>query len=255
MEKRFQNLSGSLNALVVAESAVRHASFTAAARELGLTQPSVSRHVATLEDRIGQPLFERRNNRIRPSAAGRRLADAVSLGFSHVEAAMEELAPSAAGEGIVLACSFGFADQWLLPRFSSLQEALGGTRIRMATTDWQEDLDLSRVDAAVVSDLSAAADRKSIPLFAEEVFPVCSPDYLQRHPHLADSVEALLTADLLQFDVGASGFLTWPQWFARFGHDLPTDSRQRVFDAYPFLTRAAEDGQEWRSVGVSWSTG
>ena len=249
MERRFRNLSGLLNALVVAESAVRHSSFTGAARELGLTQPSVSRHVAMLEERIGQLLFKRHDNRTRPSAVGRRLADAVSLGFAHVEAAMEELAPSAAGEGIVLACSFGFADQWLLPRSSGPQEALGGARIRMATTDWLEDLDLSRVDAAVVSDLSAAPDRKSAALFAEEVFPVCSPDYLQRHPDLAASVEALLSADLLLFDVGASGFLTWQQWVAHFGVRLPADSGRRVFDAYPFLTRAAQDGA---GVALGW---
>ena len=159
---------------------------------------------------------------------------------------MEDLAESA---GTALACSFGFADQWLLPRFSSLQEALGDTRIRMATTDRLEDLDLSRIDAAIVSDLSAVADRKSIPLFAEEVFPICSPDYLQRHPHLAESVEALLTVDLLQFDVGPSGFLTWQQWFARFDLDLPADSGRRVFDAYPFLTRAAQDGA---GVALGW---
>jgi DNA-binding transcriptional LysR family regulator len=249
MERRFANLPGSLNALVVLESAVRHASFTGASRELGLTQPSVSRHISGLEDRIGQPLFERQNNRIKPTAAGRKLADAVYLGFGHVETTMQDLAPSRSDEGIVLACSFGFADQWLLPRFSDLQDALGGTRIRMATSDWPEALDMTRVDAAIVSDLTGAPDRRSIQLFEEEAFPVCSPDYLRRHPQLTGSPMALLDAGLLHFDVGASGFLTWETWFARNGLNLPLRPDRKIFDAYPFLTRAAQDGA---GVALGW---
>ncbi|MBX4379049.1 LysR family transcriptional regulator, partial [Mycobacterium tuberculosis] len=36
---------------------IRHGSLSAAARELGLTQPTVGRHIDTLEDLIGAQLF------------------------------------------------------------------------------------------------------------------------------------------------------------------------------------------------------
>lgn len=41
---------------------------TQAARDLGTSQPSVSRAIASLEARIGQPLFTRRNGRLAPTA-------------------------------------------------------------------------------------------------------------------------------------------------------------------------------------------
>lgn len=41
------------------EAAARLASFTAAARELGSTQPAVSQRVVQLEEDLGTPLFER----------------------------------------------------------------------------------------------------------------------------------------------------------------------------------------------------
>ena len=41
---------------------------THAARQLGMSQPSVSRAIASLEARLGQPLFARRNGRLAPTA-------------------------------------------------------------------------------------------------------------------------------------------------------------------------------------------
>src|ERR1700736_5796645 len=41
---------------------------TQAARDLGTSQPSVSRAIASLEARLGQPLFLRRNGRLAPTA-------------------------------------------------------------------------------------------------------------------------------------------------------------------------------------------
>ena len=242
MERRFRQVPGSLNALLVHEAAVRHASFTRAGQELSLTQPTVSRHIATLEARLGCALFERHNNRIQPTAAGRRLADAVSLGLGHTETVWEELARPDRDEDLVLACSFGFADQWLMPRYADLQAALGDRRLRMATSDWMRSLDMDRIDLAVVWDLGHTPDRPSVPLFAEEVFPVCSPDYLRRHPGIAESPVALAEADLLHFDVGASGFLTWSGWFARCGLVVPDGDPAARIDAYPFILRAAQDG-------------
>jgi DNA-binding transcriptional LysR family regulator len=41
---------------------------TQAARDLGTSQPSISRAIASLEARLGQPLFTRRNGRLTPTA-------------------------------------------------------------------------------------------------------------------------------------------------------------------------------------------
>ena len=45
-----------------------------ASRSLGLSQPSVGRHIDALEDRLGEPLFTRSRNGMSPTAAALRLA-------------------------------------------------------------------------------------------------------------------------------------------------------------------------------------
>lgn len=249
MEKPFRNVSGSLNSLLVLESAVRHGSFTRAAAELHLTQPSVSRHVANIEARLGCALFDRVNNRIRPTEAGHRLADAVALGLSHAETVWDSLSRTRGDEDLVLATTFGFADQWLLPRFSSLKQHLGAKRVRLVTTDWMDMLDMDRVDAAIVWDLSRAPERPSVPLFAEEVFPVCSPDFLRQNPFLDGEASTVAQAHLLHFDVGTSQFLTWERWFARCGMAGPRIGESDIYDAYPFLLQAVREG---KGVALGW---
>lgn len=52
----------------------RHMSFTAAARELYLSQPAVSRQISALEEELGLPLFTRSRNTIFLTDAGRHLS-------------------------------------------------------------------------------------------------------------------------------------------------------------------------------------
>ena len=118
MERSIRPTAGSLNALLVLEVAVRHASLSRAAQELGLSQPAVSRHIATLEDRLGQPLFHRNNNRITPTESATRLAGAVALGYGHVDQVWDDVLKPSDRREVTLACSYGFADQWLMPSFS-----------------------------------------------------------------------------------------------------------------------------------------
>ncbi|MEX3009631.1 LysR substrate-binding domain-containing protein [Hoeflea sp. TYP-13] len=249
MERKFRHVPGYLHALLVLEAAARHSSFTRAGHELSLTQPTVSRHITVLEERLGQALFHRNNNRIRPTEAGRRLADAVALGIGHTETVWDELARKDPGDELVMACTFGFADQWLMPRFSELRQALKGKRVRVATSDWMEHLDMEQIDVAIVSDPSDDPSRTSVPLFAEDVFPVCSRDYLADHPELADNPHAIAKAQLLHFDIGKSGFMTWQSWFTHCGVPPPPSDKSAAYDAYPFLLHAAQNGA---GVALGW---
>lgn len=66
----------SLRQLKVFESIARHMSFTRAAEELHLTQPTVSMQIKKLADEIGMPLFEQVGKKIFLTDAGRELFDA-----------------------------------------------------------------------------------------------------------------------------------------------------------------------------------
>lgn len=57
-------------------AAHQHGSLLAAARALGISQPTVGRHIAQLEAQIGTPLFERTGRGLIATPAAARLADA-----------------------------------------------------------------------------------------------------------------------------------------------------------------------------------
>jgi DNA-binding transcriptional LysR family regulator len=62
--------SGLLPQLRVFEAVVRHGSFTRAAAELHIAQPTASLHIKKLTDTVGVPLLEQVGKRVHPTAAG-----------------------------------------------------------------------------------------------------------------------------------------------------------------------------------------
>ncbi|HYE93769.1 MAG TPA: LysR family transcriptional regulator [Terriglobales bacterium] len=69
----------------------RHASFSRAAGELGVTQPAVSMQVRQLEDALGQPLLERVGKRAFPTRAGEILLAHAGRAFHELDAAVERV--------------------------------------------------------------------------------------------------------------------------------------------------------------------
>ena len=64
---------GTLPQLRVFEAVARHGSFTRAAEELHLAQPTVSVQIRKLTETVGLPLLEQSSRLVRPTIAGREL--------------------------------------------------------------------------------------------------------------------------------------------------------------------------------------
>jgi len=249
MEQPFRHIGGSLNALLVLEAAVRHAGLSRAAQELNISQPAVSRHIAALEDRLGQSLFSRNNNRIVPTANAKKLAQSVALGFGHIDQVWNDISVPQNEDELSIACSFTFSDQWLMSRFIDLQTYMGSTHVRVTTSDRLEEIDLTHVDAAVVWKLENMPEMPYFSLIREEVFPICSPAFLKMYPEAATNLSSLAPEKFLHFDVGDSGFMSWEGWFVRAQLTLPSFERSASFDAYPFILQAVRRGE---GVALGW---
>ncbi|GIG62110.1 LysR family transcriptional regulator [Longispora fulva] len=78
--------------LRVLAAVARHGSVTAAARELGYAQPSVSHHLARLEAETGSQLVQRVGRGVRLTDAGRMLAERGEEILGRLDAAEAELA-------------------------------------------------------------------------------------------------------------------------------------------------------------------
>ncbi|HAL66175.1 MAG TPA: LysR family transcriptional regulator, partial [Pseudomonas sp.] len=78
----FEHLAGlSLDTLRVFEAAARLRSFTAAALELGTTQPAISQQIKRLEAQLGTRLFDRIYRGIELTEAGQVLLEYVGQGL------------------------------------------------------------------------------------------------------------------------------------------------------------------------------
>ncbi|HTW07159.1 MAG TPA: LysR family transcriptional regulator [Acidimicrobiales bacterium] len=93
---------------------VRLGSFTAAAQALGFTQSAISQQVAALEAELGQPLVERRP--VRPTPAGRRLAEHAAHVLLRLDVARSELARYRAGRSEVRVAATPLATPRVLAR-------------------------------------------------------------------------------------------------------------------------------------------
>jgi DNA-binding transcriptional LysR family regulator len=150
---------------------------------------------------------------------------------------------------VTFACSYGFAENWLMPRYAGLKRVLDGTRLRISTFDKPTLQQMEHTDIAVVWDIAPLSERPGFALFNEEAWPVCSPRYLQENPGIDSSIDALARTDLIHFDVGDSGFITWRLWFAAQGLDYRAPVHAHQYDALPFSMQAVLDGE---GVGLGW---
>ena len=111
-----RHLLPSAGALIVFEAAARLSSFTAAGRELGMSQAAVSYAIKGLEAQLGASLFQRRHRQVGLTEAGGRFFADVTLGLSHIRKSAEELKALAGGLHVTLSASAAFASFWMVPR-------------------------------------------------------------------------------------------------------------------------------------------
>ncbi|WP_304168351.1 LysR substrate-binding domain-containing protein [Phenylobacterium aquaticum] len=207
-----------LSALRAFEAAARLGSVTRAAEELGRTHGAVSRHVRSLQDHLGAPLFDKAGTGLRLTSRGEALLATVAEALDGLERGWTRLADDAQGPSLHVACSATFAVRWLAPRLAGFYRAHPKVKVRLSMTSAGE---MRRQGA----DLVIAWDRDGFPRpdqarampLAEAAFgPVCAPDYPWSDPE--------------------GGVLRLP---CRIGHD--------------FTTSAWDQWGRLAGIGVAWT--
>src|SRR6204780_2887032 len=157
-----------LQQLAVFVRAAESGSFSRAARELGLSQPSVSRIVGELEERLGTTLLLRTTRRITLTHAGALFLERAR----EILAELEEAEDAARGldslRGLIrlaLPVIYGTREIIpLLPKFLALHPEL---KVEMAVSDARQDLVAEGADVAIrlgELDDSVFGARRLVPL-------------------------------------------------------------------------------------------
>jgi DNA-binding transcriptional LysR family regulator len=130
---------------------VETGSLSAAARKLGLSQPTLGRHIETLEADLGIPLFERTLQGLKPTETGLRLYEPVLTAERALSEALlvAEGSSAALGGTVRITASAMISHYVLPPMLKTIRAQYPAVAIELAPSDSIENLLLREADIAV----------------------------------------------------------------------------------------------------------
>ncbi|MBB1260049.1 LysR family transcriptional regulator [Streptomyces alkaliterrae] len=139
--------------LRVLRAVAQSGSFSAAARELGCTQPAVSQQMRALEQSVGTPVLVRTGREMRLTEAGEALVRHAAGILGGLVAAEEEVAAIAGlRAGRVRLVSFPSGSSTLVPAaVAALRERHPGTRVSLVEAEPPRSVDMLRAGEADVA--------------------------------------------------------------------------------------------------------
>lgn len=218
------------------EAAARLGSFSAAARELALTQSAVSKQVAALESQLETDLFVRERQSIRLTAAGDHYAAEVRRALQQLASASLNLRANPGGGTLRLAVLPTFGTRWLAPRLQDFVKSHPGVTLNLVTRIQPFDVGEADFDAAITVGPTVWPGTEQQDLMSETLLPACSPALRERHGFAAPA--DLLAAPLLSLETRSG---TWQRWLAHHGVDATADE-PLVFDQFATAAQAAISG-------------
>lgn len=183
--------------LAVAETG----SLSAAANRLAVTQPTVGRHIQTLENALGVPLFQRRARGMALTAQGEAL-----LGHARtMREAAEALRLHAAGRAqdlsgnVRVTASVVSSHYFLPPIIAELREALPEIHIELVPSDEAENLLFGEADIAVRMFRPTQLDMIALHVGDVQLGLFGAHRYIQRRGR-PSTVEEFLTHEFVGYD-------------------------------------------------------
>jgi DNA-binding transcriptional LysR family regulator len=259
----------------------RRRSFSAAAQELRISQPAVSKHVADVERETGVKLVERRPRGGELTPAGEFLAN-------HVLRAQALLAQAVRGVGefreratgsLIIAAS-GVPATYLLPDVvATFQRTHPGMRVRImsgASAQTMDALRSHRAEFGVVGGFAAAPEIEAEPLVEEEIVVVGPPQLAGQRmsrremeaatwisPYEGSATRAAVEAAWADSGISPSRKLELPNWEAvklavAQGYGVAGCSRFTVERELRAASLATVQPRGWkvrRTISIVWHRG
>jgi len=197
------------------EAVARRLSFSAAAEELHLTQPAISRQIRALEDELGTALFLRGTRHVEITGAGMQLLRTVEPLLMRMDSTVRQIRTAQRRQPVGVTTFASFASMWLLPRLQAFQAQHPQADIRISANDSFAEFDDLEIDLALRHCHPADAPPGSVRLFDEMLTPVASPALLHRLP--LNTAADLARHTLLEEDdhKPSAEYVSWLHWLRR----------------------------------------
>jgi LysR family glycine cleavage system transcriptional activator len=170
----------------------------------------------------------------------------LSAGFDRIAEAVRRLRADEALRFLTVSVSPTFAANWLVRRLGSFNAAFPEIDVRLQTTNEITDFARDGVDIAIRFGAGDYPGLHAIRLFAEQIFPVCSPALLERGPPLvtpADLAGHTLLHVEWSWAMTRGEPLDWQMWLHAAGAEEVDATRGPRFSYTSFALQAAADGQ------------
>ncbi|OUL68122.1 LysR family transcriptional regulator [Paraburkholderia hospita] len=212
-------MNDKLSVLRLFTRVARTSSFTRAGRELGISQPSVSRQISELEADVGTALFVRSTRAVKLTEAGVDYLTRVEAILDALEEADHAARGTTELRGrlrVALSTSFGIRE--VIPRIDRFMEMHPALCIDMLMSDDRQDLITEGVDVAIRFGALPDSSATSRLLGRSPRLLVAAPAYLARKGHPVEPAE-----------LSQHAFVTGPSSAASLGWTLRKDGREAVF--------------------------
>lgn len=238
-----------LASLLPFEATARLGSITKAGDELGLTQAAISKQIRALEENLGVALFERRNRAVHLNDEGRLLWQQVAHGLETIAEASEALRQQQKPNEIVLRSQLCEGLYWLMPRLSDFYQKHPRLEVRVNVSTKPITQAEEQFDLALQSSKRAAGSAQCVFTGADEIFPICSPNYV-RGKTLPLTLEDLEDYRLLHHKPPQQDWTDWDNWLEEIGMEMRVGHRGEVYDSYPMMMQAVLEGH---GIAIGWA--
>jgi LysR family glycine cleavage system transcriptional activator len=161
-----------LNWLRTFEAAARLLSFTAASKELGMTQTAVSLQIKALETKLGQDLFIRRPKSLQLTEIAKAYLPSIRETLEAFTLSTNGLFGPNLKSTIVVRASMA-AIVWLAPKLGEFQELHPEIGIKLVTAIWADTVDTQDIDVDIILAPNNRSDSALEKLSDEFIVPIC----------------------------------------------------------------------------------
>jgi len=217
--------------------AARYESFRTAGEELFVTASAVSHQIKSLEDELGELLFDRNSRELSLTDVGRSLYEEVSPLIEQLNAVVAGYKKGSTISSIRMSVQPFFASEYFVPRLSEFTAKHPDIDIQVGTSDESPEKMPSDADLSIRLFRSPPSDMPSQLLFPLRLVPAGSPAFKK-------SVTVKKKAIVSDFPiiVHETHPKAWAQWSAAAGIKLPANSKITRLDSMIAVVRATEQG-------------
>lgn len=228
-----------LNAVRAFVTAAKHASFTLAAAELGVTHGAISHQIKQLEQYFGMALFTRGVRQIALTSHGQELFAGMAPALERIAATAESLTRLAPATGLRINVRASFAARWLIPQLPAFMRIYPNILPQVVTSDLAPEREARDGFDIIIrrSKQGWPVDLKPQAFLDDQAYVVGGPALLAKQP--IRTVEDLRHHIFLH---SQSRNDDWRDWLRFAGAETIAPAGEMKFDHLDFALRAASDG-------------